>query len=431
MSVYRTSLRLIALAWLFDGAQSFHLDYRIWRQARHSRADRSMLLAKKPGKTTKARQTPSRGGFGLSSNGQTTVTKADDAYSVFPALEPNIRQTLIPTTNPETVGELTNDIYGRLKHIYGFPSFNYQTEEKARDEPISAVGDLLSIETKSSVPESLSSVNDAAANPSAIDFLSVDSKASFVPRSAAQPTIDLSAFIDQLPAFQRLSVLHVDPLVLSISDFFTHEECDQYVRMVQTSNLLESRSPTVGKDQYSKSQRTSTTWYNEYKNVPELLAKACRLLGLSDICHWEEPQIVRYRNQEKFTWHLDALGPSENEASLGGQRTATLLVYLTELQPEDGGATVFRDLGGGDDGAFLKVRPTKGSALLFFPAAGGIPETPYDIRTVHAGEAVAANAENDKWISQIWLREGIYKPTLGNHEDAAEAIAKYCQNLTL
>lgn len=67
----------------------------------------------------------------------------------------------------------------------------------------------------------------------------------------------------------------------------------------------------------------------------------------SDLCQ------VRYRPGEKFTWHLDALPPSPELAGKGGQRIATLLVYLTEMPEGDGGATAFRDLGP------LRVRPRK------------------------------------------------------------------------
>ena len=66
-----------------------------------------------------------------------------------------------------------------------------------------------------------------------------------------------------------------------------------------------------------------------------------------------ETEKVRYRPGEKFTWHLDALPPSPDLVSKGGQRTATLLVYLTDLPEGDGGATAFRDLGP------LRVRPRK------------------------------------------------------------------------
>lgn len=61
--------------------------------------------------------------------------------------------------------------------------------------------------------------------------------------------------------------------------------------------------------------------------------------------HWLNAHFHRrYRRNEKFTWHLDALGPGELTSSPGGQRTATLLVYHTDLEEGDGGATVFRDL---------------------------------------------------------------------------------------
>ena len=122
---------------------------------------------------------------------------------------------------------------------------------------------------------------------------------------------------------------------------------------------FKTRSKTVGKDKNAKSQRTSTTWFHHYKNVPELMSKASRLVGLDTIDRWEEPQTVRYKRNEKFTWHLDALAPDQSTAEKGGQRLATLLVYLKDL--ESGGATIFRDLtpatGETDDNAsgFLKV----------------------------------------------------------------------------
>jgi hypothetical protein len=46
-------------------------------------------------------------------------------------------------------------------------------------------------------------------------------------------------------------------------------------------------------------------------------------------------------------------------------------------------------------------RPTKGTALLFFPAAGGLPSVPFDIRTLHCGEAVAKDTMSEKWIAQV------------------------------
>jgi hypothetical protein len=238
--------------------------------------------------------------------------------------------------------------------------------------------------------------------------------------------------IDKLPPFEKFKVLHVDPLVISVEDFFTDEECDRYVAVSENppknfDSPLQSRSKTVGKDSMAESQRTSTTWFHHYKGVPELISKAARLFGIDSIDLFEEPQTVRYRRSEKFTWHLDALAPGGDAIAKAGQRAATLLVYLTDLAVEEGGATMFRDLGGSDGP--LKVQPKKGSALIFFPAAAGIPTAPLDIRTLHCGEAVAEDSTQDKWIAQLWLREKPYSPTAppGNtHWDATEAITEYC-----
>jgi len=141
--------------------------------------------------------------------------------------------------------------------------------------------------------------------------------------------------------------------------------------------------------------------------------------------------VVRYRKGERFTWHLDALPPPDATGDQrwgGGQRIATLLVYLTELTPAQGGATMFRDLGRASKP--LKVAPRKGSALLFFPAAGGVPNVPFDLRTLHCGEPVDVESSTDKWISQLWLRETPYPPTApphNNHDEATEAINHYCR----
>ena len=52
---------------------------------------------------------------------------------------------------------------------------------------------------------------------------------------------------------------------------------------------------------------------------------------------------MRWRRMWPVTW-------------MGGQRIATLLVYLTDLEEEgSGGATMFRDLGGNGGEEALKV----------------------------------------------------------------------------
>eukprot|EP00816_Leptocylindrus_hargravesii_P009481 CAMPEP_0196822926 /NCGR_PEP_ID=MMETSP1362-20130617/85377_1 /TAXON_ID=163516 /ORGANISM="Leptocylindrus danicus, Strain CCMP1856" /LENGTH=153 /DNA_ID=CAMNT_0042202625 /DNA_START=219 /DNA_END=680 /DNA_ORIENTATION=+ len=146
----------------------------------------------------------------------------------------------------------------------------------------------------------------------------------------------------------------------------------------------------------------------------------------------------------------------------GGQRIATLLVYLNSLTDQDGGATVFRDLKD-SQGQQLKVRPKRGNALLFFPAtiiadsidgghdddddANGLQTTRNvnnavpDDRTLHKGEQVkigdksSSSLQNkQKVIAQMWVHEREYQPAVpqGNcHVDAEKAVREMERKLGL
>ena len=103
----------------------------------------------------------------------------------------------------------------------------------------------------------------------------------------------------------KLKMLHKSPPVFRIDNFFTEEECNLYKSMVENDNNrseekvnMQVSSPTFSS--HSISRRTSTTWFCRYDAVPTLLAKAQQLLSSIDICPFEEPQIVRYRNGQEF-----------------------------------------------------------------------------------------------------------------------------------
>ena len=70
----------------------------------------------------------------------------------------------------------------------------------------------------------------------------------------------------------------------------------------------------------------------------------------------------------------------------------TVLVYLNDVT--QGGHTSFSKLG-------FKVLPQKGTALVFFPARlDGVLDDSY----LHAAEP----ALDEKWVSQIWVRQNEY-----------------------
>ena len=231
----------------------------------------------------------------------------------------------------------------------------------------------------------------------------------------------------------KVRLLHQSPPVLCFDNFFTEDECKIVEEVAMPSQSSKSTSRHHSNKQHQQqelevepievdsktfpsalSTRTSTSWFCLYSHVPTLLAKAHYVLGL-DYENMEEPQIVRYKTGQEFSWHYDEI--PQQQLSNGGQRLATLLVYLNTLKEDEGGGTVFRDL---KDiyGNTLTVRPKQGSALLFFPAyRDGKP----DDRTLHKGEV--ANAE--KRIIQMWIHESKYKAAvpMGNYQmDAMEKV---------
>jgi len=219
----------------------------------------------------------------------------------------------------------------------------------------------------------------------------------------------------------KLCLLHQSPPVVEVENFFSADECLQYMSMTdgkgEEGDLDPLKVNSATFSSLAQSKRTSTTWYCHFSQVPTLLAKAKHLLNGLPLEQMEEAQIVRYRTGEEFSWHYDEI--PKTQLGNGGQRIATLLVYLNTIQKSGGGGTVFRDLkdANGDE---LTMRPKQGSALLFFPAL--LDGTPDD-RTLHKGEV----AMEEKMIAQMWIHEKKYKPVIpdkNSHEAAFSVIER-------
>lgn len=229
---------------------------------------------------------------------------------VYPPLEPDVIQTLVPPptdVNPNG-GILSEEIYDRLEAIYGLEKFNFAGENSIY-RTIGVADD----NEASTAPAA------GAGNSLFDDLLKADRDDSLdnlfgSPSATTQSTLQSVAPYDlnKLPPFTKFRVLHTDPMVLAVDDFLTPAECDRFIQVSldaesnqadnpqpndgdsrDLSPLLIGKSLTVGKDSRSRAQRTSTTWFHYYEGVPELMSKASRLLGLEGIERWEEPQTVR------------------------------------------------------------------------------------------------------------------------------------------
>ncbi len=196
--------------------------------------------------------------------------------------------------------------------------------------------------------------------------------------------------VDRL--YRNLTTAHADPLICVIEDFLPHDDCTALIAAAEPW-MRTSGTAFNGADQ---NVRTSSTCFlrRSRPEVGRLYARVGALCSKPD-CHLEDPQVSRYEPGQYYRAHYDGPDTDEPDARMflacGGQRLATLLVYLNDVR--DGGETRFPLLGP------LDVRPRRGRALLFLPGAveGGI-----DRRLLHE----ALPAIDVKWVAQVWVRHG-------------------------
>ena len=193
------------------------------------------------------------------------------------------------------------------------------------------------------------------------------------------------------------SLLEVPP-IRTIDGFLTAVECEALMRLAPP--LLQ---PSKTSDKVTKI-RTSSTGFLP-RDAPLSLVvfeRAARLLPRcnSGSMHrgfpeFEDLQVARYEPGQRYEGHFDGADPHEPDATHffggGGQRVATLLIYLNSLPQEDGGATNFQHVG-------VRVQPRRGRAILFSP---GLLDGTLDKRLWHEAQP----AHTTKWVAQLWVRQ--------------------------
>ncbi|MBB3012599.1 2OG-Fe(II) oxygenase [Cupriavidus alkaliphilus] len=200
----------------------------------------------------------------------------------------------------------------------------------------------------------------------------------------------------RVPVLFRLASPHVQLFQQLLSD----DECDALVAL---SRGRLARSPVVNPDTGDENLIDARTSMGAMFQVAEhaLIARIeARIAAVTGVPaeHGEGLQILNYKPGGEYQPHFDYFNPQRpgeaRQLSVGGQRIATLVIYLNS--PEAGGATAFPRVG-------LEVAPVKGNAVYFSYL---LPDGTLDDRTLHAGLPVAAG---EKWIATKWLRERPYR----------------------
>ncbi|TSE28300.1 2OG-Fe(II) oxygenase superfamily protein [Tepidimonas thermarum] len=212
-----------------------------------------------------------------------------------------------------------------------------------------------------------------------------------------RPYLDLAGAPRALDLGDRIVTVHVAlrrPRLAVLGNLLSAEECDA---LIQAAAPRLKRSRTVqtqtGGEELN-ADRTSDGMFFRRGESPLIQRIEARLARL---VHWpvengEGLQVLRYGPGAQYKPHYDYFDPAAPGTprilERGGQRVATLVMYLNE--PVRGGGTVFPDVG-------LEVMPQRGHAVFF-----AYDEPHPSTHTLHGGAPVL---EGEKWVATKWLRE--------------------------
>ncbi|HUN90713.1 MAG TPA: 2OG-Fe(II) oxygenase [Burkholderiaceae bacterium] len=189
------------------------------------------------------------------------------------------------------------------------------------------------------------------------------------------------------------------PRVVLFGNLLSPEECDEMIRLsrgkLERSSVVNA---ATGAYDVHPDRTSQGTHFQRGENplVARIERRIAELISYP-VERGEPIQVLNYGPGAQYRPHFDYFDPAlpgnEKVLQMGGQRIATLVMYLNDV--DAGGSTVFPDIG-------LDVLPRRGNAVYFAYAADA---GDLDARTLHGGSPVAAG---EKWIATKWLRQRDY-----------------------
>ncbi|WP_071395252.1 2OG-Fe(II) oxygenase [Bacillus tuaregi] len=183
------------------------------------------------------------------------------------------------------------------------------------------------------------------------------------------------------------------PFILYLDNLLSSHECEKLISLakdrLRRSQVIDAET---GKEKTVPGRTSEGTEFAVMENrLITTIEK--RIAALTDfpIINGESLQVLHYNQGEEYKSHYDYFPDSKVDAAKGGQRIATLLMYLNDV--EAGGETVFPKLG-------LSLSPKKGAAVYFHY---GNSKGQTDRLSLHSSTPVI---NGDKWVATKWIRQG-------------------------
>ncbi|XP_030464165.1 probable prolyl 4-hydroxylase 10 [Syzygium oleosum] len=231
--------------------------------------------------------------------------------------------------------------------------------------------------------------------------------------SIVRNTVDRSKE-DEGRGEQWVEVISWEPRAFVYHNFLSKEECEYLIELatphMEKSTVVDSET---GKSRDSRVRTSSGTFLARGRDkIIRDIEKRIADYTFIPVENGEGLQVLHYEVGQKYEPHFDYFLDEYNTKN-GGQRMATLLMYLSDV--EEGGETVFPAAKGnfssvpwwnelsdcGKKG--LSVKPKMGDALLFWSMR---PDATLDESSLHGGCPVI---KGNKWSSTKWMRVHEYK----------------------
>lgn len=191
-----------------------------------------------------------------------------------------------------------------------------------------------------------------------------------------------------------------EPDIVVFENVLSAAECERLIELsrskLQPSTIVENNT---GEVKVIAERSSEGMFFQREENafIGAIERRLAKLLNLP-LENGEGVQILHYITGAEYRPHYDFFAP-ENPGSAvhlqqGGQRVATLVMYLNDV--ESGGETIFPEID-------FAVSPRKGGAVYFSycDASGKL-----DRLTLHGGAPVR---RGDKWIATKWVRQSAYQ----------------------
>ncbi|KAL2499295.1 putative prolyl 4-hydroxylase 3 [Abeliophyllum distichum] len=212
---------------------------------------------------------------------------------------------------------------------------------------------------------------------------------------------------------QWTEVLSWEPRAFIYHNLLSKEECKYLIDLAKPhmakSSVVDSKT---GKSKDSRVRTSSGMFLRRGQDkIIRDIEKRIADYTFIPAEHGEGLQVLHYEVGQKYEAHYDYFLDEFNTKN-GGQRTATLLMYLSDV--EEGGETVFPAAKGNFSSVpgwnemsecakkGLAVKPKMGEALLFWSMQ---PDATLDPSSLHGGCPVI---RGNKWSSTKWMHVGEY-----------------------